>query len=79
MMELYEITLVHLANELRATIQGLLSPFYATDAAFDASAQHSALLLNLFVKRGPEQGYLPESAKSLFISESPGQVEAAIR
>ena len=35
---MYGITLVPLANELRATDSGLLSPFYADDAAFDGSA-----------------------------------------
>ena len=29
------------------------------------------------MKRGPDQGYIPEPAKSLFISDIPGQEEAA--
>ena len=37
-MVLYRITLVHLAEELRAADPGLLSLFYADDAAFDGSA-----------------------------------------
>ena len=37
-MVLYVITLVPLAEELRAADPGILSPFYAGDAAFDGSA-----------------------------------------
>ena len=36
-MVLYRITLVTLTEELRAADPGLLSPFYADDAAFDGS------------------------------------------
>ena len=31
------------------------------------------------MKRGPDQGYFPEQAKSIFISDTPGQEEAARR
>ena len=58
---------------------GLLSPFYADDAASDGSARRSAQLLNLLMKRGPDQGYFPDPAKSLFISDTPGQEKAAKR
>ena len=78
-MILYGITLVPLANELKAADPGLLSPFYADDAAFDGSSQLSAQLLKLLLKRGPDQGYLPELDKSLFISDTPGKEEAAKR
>ena len=37
-MVLYRITLVPLAEELRAADPGLLSPFYEDDAAFNGSA-----------------------------------------
>ena len=37
-MVLYGITIVPLGEELRAVDLGLLSPFYADDAAFDSSA-----------------------------------------
>ena len=78
-MVLYRITLVPLVEELRAADPGLLSPFYADDAAFDGSARRIAQLLNLLMKRGPGRGYFPELAKSLFISDTPGQEEAAKR
>ena len=75
-MVLYGITLVPLAEELRAADPGLLSPFYADDVPFGGSAQLSAQLLKLLMKRGPDQGYLPEPAKSLFISAPLDQEEA---
>ena len=53
-MVLYGITLVSLAEELRAADPGLISPFYADDAAFDGSARQSAQLLRLLVERGPD-------------------------
>ena len=66
-MVLYGITLVPLAEELCAADPGLLSPFYANDAAFDGSARRSAQLLKMLMRRGPDQGYFPEPTKSLFI------------
>ena len=68
--------LVPLVEELRAADPGLLSSFYADDAAFDGSARQSAQLLKLLMKRGPDRGYFPEPAKSLFISDTPGNEEA---
>ena len=75
-MVLYGITLVPLAEELCAADLGILSPFYTDDAAFDGSAQRSTQLLNLLMKRGPNQGYLPKLAKSLLILDTLGQEEA---
>ena len=71
------ITLAPLAEELRAADPGLLSPFYADDAAFGGSARRSAQLLKMLMRRGTDQGYLPEPAKSLFISDTPGQEAGA--
>ena len=78
-MVLYRITLTPLAEDLHAADPGLLSPFYADNAAFDSLARQSAQLLKLFMKRGTDRGYLPEPAKSLFISDNPGQVAVAKR
>ena len=78
-MVLYGITLVPMAEELIAADPGLLSPFYADDAAIGGSEQRSAQLLNPLMKRGPDRGYLPDPAKSLFISDTPGQEEVAKR
>ena len=75
-MVLYGITPVPLAEELRAADLGLLSPFYADDAVFDASTRCSAQLLKLLMKRGPDWEYFPETAKSLFISDTTRQEEA---
>ena len=74
---LYGITLAPLAEDLQAADPWLLSPFYADDAAFDGLARRSAQLLKLLTKRGTDRGYFPEPAKSLFISDTPGQEEAA--
>ena len=52
LMVLYGVTLTPLSEELRAADPGLLSPFYADDAAFDGSAQKSAQILKLLMKRG---------------------------
>ena len=79
LMVLYRITLVPLAEELRSADSGGLSPFYADDASFDGSARRSAQLLKILIKRGPDRGYFPKPAKSLFILDIPGQEEAAKR
>ena len=78
-MVLYGITLAPLAEELRAADPGLLPPFYADDAAFDGSEQRRTQLLKLLMRRGLNQGYFPEPAKSLFISEILGQESEAKR
>ena len=78
-MVLYGITLVLLVEDIRAVDSGLLSPFYVNDVAFDGSVRQSAQLLNLFMKRGKDQGYFSEPDKPLFISDTPGQEEAAKR
>ena len=72
-MVFYGITLVPLAECLRVVDPGLLSPFYADDAAFNGLAQRSAQLIKLLMKRGPDQGYFPEPDKSFFILDTPGQ------
>ena len=55
-MVFYRIALSPLAEELRAADSGLLSPFYADDAAFDGSGRQYAQLLKLLIKRGTDQG-----------------------
>ena len=79
LMVLYGITLVPLAEELRAADLGILYPFYADDAAFDGLTRRSAQLLKLLMKRGPDWGYFPEPSNSLFISDTPGKEDAAKR
>ena len=76
-MVLYGITVVLLAKELKAADPGLLSPFYVYDAAFDGLTRQSAQLLKLLMERGPDRGYFLDPDKSLFISDTPGQKEAA--
>ena len=72
-MVLYRITLVPLAEELRTADPGLLSPFYADNAAFDGLSRRSAQLLKLLMRRGPDRGYFPDLDKSLFILDTPFQ------
>ena len=76
---LYGITLVPIAEELRAADPGFLSSLYADDAAFNSLAQQSAHLLNIFMKWRLYRGYLPEPAKFLLILDTLGQEEAARR
>ena len=78
-MVLYGITIVPLIEELGAVDPGRLSPFYAHDAAFGSLERRSAQLLKLLMERGTDRGYLPEPAKSLLISETLLQEEAAKR
>ena len=44
--------------------------------AFDGLARRSAQLLKLLTRRGTDRVYFPDPAKSLFISDTPGQEEA---
>ena len=70
-MVLYGITLVPLTEGLRDADPTLLSPFYANDAVFDRSTRRSAAQLRLMMELGPDRGYFPEPAKSLFIADNP--------
>ena len=72
-MVLYGITLFPLAEEIRAADPGILSSFYMDDVTFDSSAQRSAQPLKLLMKSGLDRVYFPKPAKSLFISDTPGQ------
>ena len=65
-MLLYGISLIPLDEDLSAADSGLLSPFYAYDTEFDGSSQQSAQILRMLMDRGPDRGYFPETAKSLF-------------
>ena len=78
-MVLYGTNLFLLAKELRTSDLGLVSPFYADNAEFDGLARRSEQLLKLLMEIEPDRGYLPDPAKSLFISDNPGQKEEAMR
>ena len=67
------ISLSPLAEELRAVDLGILSPFYADNAAVDGSVRSSVKLLKLFMERGSDRGYFPEPSKLLFILYTMGQ------
>ena len=68
MVVLYVITLSPLVEELRDADTTLLSPLYINDAAFDGLMRRSMAQIRLSMDQGPDWGYLPGSAKSLFIS-----------
>ena len=70
-MVLYGITLVPLAEDLRDGDPTLMSPFYADDAEFDGLVRRSAAQLHVMMYWGTDRVYLPEPAKSLFISDNP--------
>ena len=55
-MLLYRITLVPLAEELRVTDSGLLSPFYADDADFDSSARQNFTAIKAVDEEGSRPG-----------------------
>ena len=74
-MVLYKITIIPLSEELRMIDPRILSLFYADDAAFDSFPRQSAQLLKLLMEIGTDRGYFPETSKSLFISDTPGQEE----
>ena len=78
-MVLYGITLVPLAEELRAVDSGLLYLFYVDDMAFDGLAKFCSHILKLLMEMEPDRGYLPEPDKSLFIVDTPWQEEAKRR
>ena len=78
-MVLYRVTLVPLAEELRAVGLGLLSPLYDDDVAFNGSERRITQLLNMLMKRGTDPEYFPKPDKSLFISDTLGREEAAKR
>ena len=77
LMVLYRITLVPIYEELRAADPGLLSPFYTDDAASNGLTRRSAHILKLLMKMGPDRGYFPKPANSLFVLDTPSQEEAA--
>ena len=76
MVVLYGIALYPLVEKLRDADITLLSPFYANDAAFDGSMWRSAAQLRLLMDQGPDRGYFPESAKSLFIAKKTDEKRA---
>ena len=78
-MVFYVITLVPLSEDLQAAETGILSLFYADDVVLYESERRSDQLLNLLLDRRPYPGYLPETYKLFFISDTPNQEEAAKR
>ena len=78
-MVLYGITIFSLVEEIRAADLGIFFLFYTDDAVFDVSVKRSVHILKLLMERGLYQWYSPDLSKLLFISNTPGQEEAAKR
>ena len=51
-------------------------PFYANDAVFNGLARRSAAQLKLIIDQGPERGYFPDMAKSIFVADNSEDEEA---
>ena len=49
---------------------GIISPLYADNAYFDGSVLRIDQILKLLMERGADWGYVPETAKSMFISDT---------
>ena len=75
-MVLYGITPVPMEEEIQSAEMGIIPPFYADNAAFNGSLHRSAQLLKLLMERGPDRGYFPKPAKSIFMADLPDQEEA---
>ena len=60
-------------------IQGFSPPYNADNAAFGRLTRWSTQLMTLLLYQGLYRGYLPETNKSLFISDLPAQEAAARR
>ena len=78
-MVLHGVTLVSLTEALRDVDPTLLSLFYSVDTSFDGSEHRSAAQLRLLMDSRPDQGYLPDPYKSIFIVENLEEKEAANR
>ena len=78
-MVLYGIMLACLEEELQEYDLSLLSPFYSDSAAFSRSARRITHLLKQLMERAADRGHLYDLTKSIFISDSPDQEQAAKR
>ena len=67
----YKINLTPMDKKLRVADPGILSTFYADDAAFDSLARQSAQLLKLLMEIGPDRGHSPKLANFHFVSYIP--------
>ena len=68
-MVIYGITLVPLAEELRAVAPDLPITAYAYDAVLDGLSERSTSLMRLLLERWPTRGYFPELDNSIFICD----------
>eukprot|EP00957_Ditylum_brightwellii_P181905 13858367-Ditylum_brightwellii.AAC.1 len=76
-MTSYRITLVPLAEELKAKGEKVLPPFYADDLSLDGLAKASTRLMLHVMEYGPDQGNFLEPTKLIHICDDKSQVEVA--
>jgi hypothetical protein len=75
-MVLYGLALVPLAATLRKEHPTVVQAWYADDSVLQGRVSRVAAAMTLLQRLGPERGYFPEPAKSIFIC-SPDDREAA--
>ena len=63
-MMIYAVTLLPLAERIRADVREVVQPFYADDLALYGRARFIAKAMALVVRLGPSVGYFPEPDKS---------------
>ena len=63
-------------RECPDSIVALLAPFYADDVVFYGSYRRITRILILLLDRWSERGYFPDTAKLIFIINTPAEEEA---
>jgi hypothetical protein len=76
-MVLYGLALVPLAATLRAAHPAVRQAWYADDSALKGRARDIAAAMTLLARLGPERGYFPEPAKSIYICAPEDRAAAA--
>eukprot|EP00957_Ditylum_brightwellii_P044679 3387409-Ditylum_brightwellii.AAC.1 len=68
-MVTYGITLVPLAEQIRAADAEVMVPFYADNITLDGPVGRNACQLKLLMEHGPDRGYFPEPDKSIHVCD----------
>jgi hypothetical protein len=77
-MVLYGLALVPLADTLRQEHPAVIQAWYADDSALQGRTSAIAAAMTSLQRLGPERGYFPEPAKSIFIC-APDDQPAAVQ
>ena len=68
-MFVYGISMVPLAEFLRAEVPSLIQTWYADDCSMGGRVSGIATAMKLLLEKGPQRGYFPEPAMSIFIGQ----------